>query len=300
MDSLTTLLNQYALKAGVFYAGNICGVYGFPDDSSRGHLHLVRSGTAQLIGINADPIVVNQPTVLFLPRPGPHRLVVDREAGSDMVCGTVQFGMGGWNPITSTLPSAVMVPLQAIPAMASLMQAMFDEAFEQRFGRQAILDRYCEIIMVKLLRYCVENGLAQGGSMAGLAHPRLSKVLHAVHAQPALAWTLESMAAHAGMSRARFALLFRQITGDTPADYVSSWRITTAQRLLRSGRSHKQVVDEVGYTSASAFTRAFTRKVGQPPGAWLKGPHPQPLGTHTEMPGTSNETQGQRKQDMNF
>jgi AraC-like DNA-binding protein len=131
--------------------------------------------------------------------------------------------------------------------------------------------------------------------MAGLAHPRLSKVLHAVHEHPEQAWTLESMADHAGMSRARFALLFRQITGDTPADYVSSWRITTAQRLLRSGRGLKHVVDEVGYTSASAFTRAFTRKVGQPPGAWLKGPHPQPLDTHTEMPGTSNETLGQRK-----
>lgn len=290
MDSLTTLLNQYALRAGVFYAGNICGVYGFPDDSSRGHLHLVRSGTAQLIGINAQPIVVDEPTVLFLPRPGPHRLVVDKDAGSDMVCGTVQFGMGGWNPITSTLPSAVMIPLHSIPTMASLLQAMFDEAFEQQFGRQAILDRYCEIMMVKLLRYCMERGLAQGGSMAGLGHPRLSKVLHAVHQNPAQPWTLESMAEYAGMSRARFALLFRQITGDTPADYVSSWRVTTAQRLLRGGRGLKHVADEVGYTSASAFTRAFTRKVGQPPGAWLKGPHLQPLETHTEIPSSGNET----------
>jgi AraC-like DNA-binding protein len=290
MDSLTTLLNQYALRAGVFYAGNLCGVHGFPDDSSRGHLHLVRSGTAQLIGINTTPIVVTEPTVLFLPRPGPHRLVVDQDAGSDMVCGTVQFGVGGWNPITSTLPAAVMVPLQSMPSIEALLQAMFDEAFESRFGRQAILDRYCEIIMLRLLRYCVENGLAQGGAMAGLANPRLSIVLHAVHEAPEQAWTLESMAEHAGMSRARFALLFRQVTGDTPADYVSSWRITSAQRLLRSGRSLKQVVDEVGYTSASAFTRAFTRKVGQPPGTWLKGPHPQPLTTHTEMQAANNET----------
>lgn len=299
MDSLTTLLNQYALRAGVFYAGNICGIHGFPDDASRGHLHLVRSGTAQLIGIDASPIVVDEPTVLFLPRPGPHRLVIDQDTGSDMVCGTVQFGMGGWNPITSTLPSAVMVPLRSMPSIEGLLRSMFDEAFEQRFGRQAVLDRYCEIIMVKLLRHCLEHGLAQGGSMAGLAHPRLSKVLHQVHEHPAKDWTLEAMAECAGMSRARFALLFRQVTGDTPADYVGSWRITTAQRLLRSGRGIKHVVDAVGYTSASAFTRAFTRKVGLSPAAWLKGPHPQPLTTHTEMPGETNETQRQLANGLN-
>jgi AraC-like DNA-binding protein len=43
-------------------------------------------------------------------------------------------------------------------------------------------------------------------------------------------------------------------------------------------------VDDVGYASASAFTRAFTRRVGLPPAAWLKGPHPVPPTDHTEMP----------------
>jgi AraC-like DNA-binding protein len=78
------------------------------------------------------------------------------------------------------------------------------------------------------------------------------------------------MAAAAGMSRARFAVHFRAVTGDTPADYLASWRITLAQGMLRAGRPLKHVAVEVGYGSASALTRAFIRKIGQAPTHWLR------------------------------
>jgi AraC-like DNA-binding protein len=78
------------------------------------------------------------------------------------------------------------------------------------------------------------------------------------------------MASRAGMSRARFAVHFREVTGDTPADFLASWRITLAQGLLRAGRPLKHVAQEVGYGSASALTRAFVRKIGQPPSRWMR------------------------------
>jgi AraC-like DNA-binding protein len=292
MDTLSTLLHQYPLRAGVFYAGALCGVHGFPDDAQRGHLHLLRAGAVQIRGITPQTLALDQPGLLFLPRPGPHRLIVPAEASADMVCGTVQFGLGGWNPLTATLPDVVILPLGAFSGLASLVQAMFDEAFEQRFGRQAVLDRYCELIVIQMLRHCAENGLTQGGTLAGLAHPRLAKVLQAIHEEPARSWPLQDMAALAGMSRARFAPLFREVTGSTPADYLAAWRIATAQRLLRGGRALKQVVHEVGYASVSAFHRAFLRKTGLAPSVWLKGPHPEPLQTHTEMIEHHIETHG--------
>jgi AraC-like DNA-binding protein len=92
----------------------------------------------------------------------------------------------------------------------------------------------------------------------------------AVHDAPTQAWTLEEMADLAGMSRARFAVHFREVTGETPADYLASWRITLAQGLLRAGRPLKHVALDVGYGSASALTRAFIRKIGQPPTHWLR------------------------------
>jgi len=98
----------------------------------------------------------------------------------------------------------------------------------------------------------------------------LVKALVALHQNPTRAWDLADMAALAGMSRARFAMHFRAITGDTPADYLATWRITLAQGMLRAGRPLKHVAIEVGYGSSSALTRAFIRKIGQPPTHWLR------------------------------
>ena len=167
MDSLTTLLDQYTLRAGAFFAGNLCGHHGFPDDVGRGHLHVIRSGRVRILGIQKNDIVIDSPTLLFLTRPGAHRLAVDSEAGSDMVCGTVQLGLGGWNPVTSALPDVIVVPLADLPDLDGLLATLFAEAFGQGIGRQAVLDRCCEIVAVRLMRHGF--GLpGQGESMLGL------------------------------------------------------------------------------------------------------------------------------------
>ncbi len=134
-----------------------------------------------------------------------------------------------------------------------------------------MLDRLCEVLMIRLLRHSIDQGLTQGGTLAGLADARLAKTITAIHDDPAKERDLSSMAALAGMSRARFAVRFREVTGETPADYLASWRVMTAQGLLKKGRQLKHVASDVGYGSASALTRAFVRKLGCSPTEWLKG-----------------------------
>lgn len=270
MDRLSLLLRRFALSAGVFYSGQICGVHGFKRDTQRGHVHLVKRGPVRLIGGPGGPVSIDEPTLVFMPRPYAHRLIADDRDGADVVCANIQFGAGGRNPITDSLPALVLVPLAELSKAEALLELLYDEAFSEHCGRQAALDRLCEILLIRLLRYCLDRGLAQGGTLAGLADPRLAKALTAVHDAPTRAWTLEEMAHLAGMSRARFAVHFREVTGETPADYLASWRITLAQGLLRAGRPLKHVALDVGYGSASALTRAFIRKIGQPPTRWLR------------------------------
>lgn len=271
MDKLGTLLTHFSLHAGVFYTGNICGIHDFHKDALRGHLHLIKRGPVQVIGAGRQTIDINEPTLLFLPRPDTHRLVADEIAGADVVCGTVQFGGGGRNPITDSLPDVVIVELESLAGMEALLGLMFGEAFSEGSGRQAVLDRLCEVLVIRLLRHCIEKGLTHGGTLAGLADHRLAKALTSIHDDPAHERDLSSMAALAGMSRARFAVRFRQIVGETPADYLASWRVMTAQGLIERGRQLKHVAHDVGYGSASALTRAFVRKLGCSPAEWLKG-----------------------------
>ncbi|MHB1199916.1 MAG: cupin domain-containing protein [Polaromonas sp.] len=292
MDTLTTLLSHFSMHAGVFYTGNICGIHDFQEDALRGHIHLVRHGPVQVIGVRKNVINITEPSILFLPRPDTHRLVADERAGANVVCGTVQFGGGGRNPITDSLPGVVLVKLAVLPGVEVLLDLMFDEAFSGHRGRQAVLDRLCEVLMIRLLRYCIEQGLTQGGTMAGLADDRLGKALTVIHEDPSRDWELSTMAAVAGMSRARFAVRFREITGNTPADYLASWRIMTAQRLLRQGLQLKHVANDVGYGSASTLARAFVRKLGFSPTEWLKQQQEVPHEPKHETRGSLNETPG--------
>jgi AraC-like DNA-binding protein len=86
---------------------------------------------------------------------------------------------------------------------------------------------------------------------------------------PARAWTLEVLAARAGMSRARFAVHFVRVVGQPAGEYLMAWRIGIAQQLLLRGRPVKVVAGEVGYGTPGALTRAFTQQLGMTPSAWL-------------------------------
>lgn len=163
-----------------------------------------------------------------------------------------------------------------------ILDLMFQEAFADQRGRQAVLDRLCEVLVVMLLRHCVEHGVTRGGALAGLADARIAPALQAMHDAPATAWSLEALAKVAHMSRARFAARFKLVTGTTVADYLTSWRLMAAQRLLASGKAPKAVAHEVGYANASALARAFTRKLGVSPLAWLRA---QPSSTDGETIG---------------
>lgn len=271
MDTLSLLLTRFRISAGVFYTGRICGVHPFAADQTRAHLHLIEQGPVDLVDAEGHCTRFAQPTVLFLPRPEQHRIIADDEAGARVLCATVQFGgHGTHNPLGNSLPALVAVEVAQLQDASSLLALIHQETCEARSGAQAAIDCLCELLIVRLLRHCLDHGLTAGGTLAGLADPRLAKAIVAIHHEPNRAWTLADMAAQAGMSRARFAGRFRDVTGQTPAHYLAGWRIAVAQSLLKTGRPMKQVCLEAGYASSSALTRAFIRQVGISPVRWRK------------------------------
>lgn len=267
-DRLSTLLQHFELRARVFYSGALCGIADFDGGAGIGHLHLVRRGPLGVTDSLGRHSVVSEPSVLFFPRAGAHRLDGGEREGADVVCASIDFGAGDENPLLRGLPALLSVALADLPGLDLAQQLLFSEAQASRCGHGAVVDRLTEVLVIQLLRHALAYQLVDGGVMAGLADPRLAKTISALHADPARTWNLDAMAGLAGMSRARFAAHFTRTVGIPPGDYLTGWRLGLARTLLRKGLAVKQVAAEVGYASPGAFGRIFLQRIGSTPTHW--------------------------------
>lgn len=268
-DHIDLLLQRFSLKSRVFFAGTLCNVTNFDGTQGVAHLHVLRAGALDVQPAAGASLRLEQPALLLFPQPTSHRLIPALPDGAEMTCSSVEFGLGTGNPLVQALPGLMLVPLADAPGLQAILDVFFDEAFHAKEGQSAALQRLAELVLILTIRHALQRGLLRSGMMSGLADPRLSKALQAIHEHPGEAWTLHRLADAAGMSRARFAHHFQQVVGAPPGDYLSQWRITLAQSLLSRGKPLALVADEVGYGSATALTRAFTSRVGQSPMAWL-------------------------------
>ncbi|WP_126455724.1 AraC family transcriptional regulator [Sulfuriflexus mobilis] len=268
-DRLIELLNRFELRARVFQAGPLCHSASFDAQDGLGYIHFLRSGKLKVNSARQAAFLLEEPSLFFYMNPTSHHLF-PQGSGVDMVCASFNFGAGLRNPLSQALPDVLVLKLSDMPALSATLNLLFTEAEEQHCGRQAVLDRLIEIIVIQLLRDLMDEKRLQIGLLAGLAEPKLAKAINAMHNEPARAWTLEDLANVAGMSRSRFAIKFRDTVGATPGSYLTEWRMGVAQSLLRRGKSVQLVADEVGYASASALSRAFVTQVGVSPTDWKK------------------------------
>lgn len=269
-DRLAALMTHFPMKARVFNAGALCGINTLQSDGQHGQLHLVRDGAVQ-VQYGRSLLDVEQPSLLLFPRPLTHRFITDPDRGADMVCANLSFEGGASNPIASALPDLVCLPLTDILGAEPVLSLLFEEAFEQRCGRIALVERLLEVVMIQVMRQLMERGDVQGGLLSGLSHPRLRNALVAMHERPEQEWTLDQLADVAGMSRSVFAAAFRETLGTTPGQYLQGWRVRLAQKALLRGRPLKVIATEVGYGSEAALSRAFKAQSGQSPRKWKIG-----------------------------
>ena len=270
VDRLAALLGHFSVSARTFQSGPLCGINTLDGTDPFGQLHLVKEGTVEVWHGNKLEVRITEPSLLFYPRPTPHQFVTDPQRGADFVCAHVSFEGGAANPIVTALPASVYFPLAKLPDSLSILTLLFAEAAAQNCGRQAMLDRLFEVLMIQVLRQLMEDGRAQVGLLAGLAHPQLRRAIVAIHEAPEKDWTVEELASTAGMSRSVFSNQFREAVGEPPASYLQRWRIGLVQKWLKQGNSLKLIAEEAGYGSESALSRAFKSQCGQSPREWLK------------------------------
>jgi len=277
IDRLSSLMERFRVRAHLFHTGALCGVTHFAAEPGRAFLHVLRRGemvvTHQSEGGAPERVNILEPTLLFYPRPLAHDFHNAPTEGSDFICATLDFEGGDQHPLARALPPLVALPLRAVEGLDHSLALLFAETERVRCGQRLLADRVFEVLLLQLLRWLIDHpidGGVQPGLLTGLAHPKLARVLVAVHERPGEPWTLSSMAGVAGMSRSAFAAAFKEAVGESPVEYLLRWRVSIAQSLLRGGASIKSAADQLGYGGASSLSRAFTQRVGASPRSWLQ------------------------------
>jgi AraC-like DNA-binding protein len=92
-----------------------------------------------------------------------------------------------------------------------------------------------------------------------------------MHGNPMKPWTIAELAKEAALSRSAFFERFSRAVGVAPMEYLLAWRMALAKNMLRRQEGGvAEVAGRVGYSSASTFSVAFTRYVGQPPARYAR------------------------------
>lgn len=276
VDRLTPLLDRFRVRTRLFHTGPLCGTTHFPASRGQGFLHVLRHGELELTHPRADGGTarerITRPSVLFFPRPLDHTFLNAPTADSDFACATIDVDGGATHPLLRTLPPVIVLPLDEVASLSPALDLLFAEVDNVRCGHPLLADRLFEVVLIQLLRWMLDHpeGLAlPPGLLPGLADHRLAPALVAMHEAPGDPWTLETLARRAALSRSAFAARFKEVVGRAPGDYLTDWRLTIAQEQLRAGMTVSAVAAELGYASASAFSRVFTQRLGHSPRAWL-------------------------------
>ncbi len=297
MDALTGIIDAQAVR-GVLGARIAAGAdWGWWSAQSPGAaFHAVTAGTAWIAPAGSEPLQLVAGDLLLLPGGAAHALASDLDAigrtsaeRSDGYTidrdGTVQIGRGQVR--TQILcahytqdPAATASLLSALPptvllrgrddgsGLAETVRLVGRELTAVRPGSQLVLARLVDILLVQALRSWLERDGSHGASLLhALRDPVVSTAMAMIDADPGRAWTAAELARATAVSRATLSRRFPAVLGETPATYLTRRRLDLSARRLRdTDDTLEQIAHDVGYTSVYAFSRAFRRSRGIPPG----------------------------------
>ncbi|MFI5953871.1 AraC family transcriptional regulator [Cryptosporangium sp. NPDC051539] len=303
MDLLGEVLAVAGVRGTVAASVHAAEPWGLALDRVPGAaFHALTAGTAWL-RIDGRPAIRLMPgDVVLLPTGRTHGLASDRDGaldpfdhvaaeqsltgggvltvgsgqvGTRILCASYRHDPAIATPVLTLLPDVMHVPAgTGGPALDDTVRLLAGEIADPQLAMTTVLDRLVDVLLVQLLRAWVRAQPA-GPSVSwlrALSDPVIAAALSALHTDPARAWTIDTLADEVAVSRATLARRFPALVGDTPSSYLTRWRMDLASRRLRDSDDPIEVIARsVGYTSEYAFSRAFSRSRGQPPGRYRQG-----------------------------
>ena len=194
------------------------------------------------------------------------------EHPDQLICGFLGCDARPFNPLLASLPRVIHLNERDGGAIAAFVQVALAESRQRRPGGECVLGHLSELMFVDVVRRYLDSlPEDRTGWLAGLREPFVGRALAALHQHPARAWTLDMLAREVGLSRSALAERFARLVGEPPMQYLTNWRMQlAATQLLACTESVASIAERVGYESEAAFSRAFKKVVGAPPGVWRK------------------------------
>jgi AraC-like DNA-binding protein len=168
--------------------------------------------------------------------------------------------------VLDNLPQIIVLKAKtASNNLKNILKVLQDETQSPQCGGKVVIESLIQLVFVEALRSLDFKNL-KGGSLKGLTHPDIGRVLNAIHRDLKKNWTVAELSKIYGASRSSFAATFKNTVGVSPMDYLQRWRMMHAKEALRNGQMRvSEIAYSVGYESVTAFSTAFSKVVGQGP-----------------------------------
>jgi len=189
----------------------------------------------------------------------------DPQGSTTLLTGTYALdGEVGARLLRALPPAIVLHRAEWESPVAPLLAA---ELGRDEPGQEAVLDRLLDLLLITALRaWFARPGAAPPAWYAANADPLVGRALQLLHHNPARPWTVGSLAAATGVSRATLARRFTELVGEPPMQFLTGWRLALAADLLRDpDTTLAAVARRVGYSTPFALSTAFKRARGVSP-----------------------------------
>ncbi|MFI5933952.1 AraC family transcriptional regulator [Actinoplanes sp. NPDC051494] len=187
----------------------------------------------------------------------------------EFLCGMYPLQQGRVPGVLRHLPEvlAFTPDYDRHPEVRMVVDMLSDTCTTEQPGGDASRAALIDLMIVHILRHLQTHSAP--GQWPLTSEPGLTDALVGMHTDPGRAWTVRQLSDVAGMSRTAFTRRFRAAVGTSPMAYLTGWRLDLAARLLReSSAPLSAVARKVGYSTPYAFTAAFRRAYGVPPGRY--------------------------------
>ncbi len=190
-----------------------------------------------------------------------------------MVSGAYQLWNAPVHPFFREMPAWFVVRADEQPRLGplALASSLLDaELTRPDLATDTIVLALLDVVFGYLLREMVHrHGAAASGWSRAVHDVAVRRVVDRMHEDCARSWSLEDLAAEAGLSRTGFAERFRAAMGETPLSYLRTVRLQRAMLLLSETEDTLEAVAvSVGYQDAFSFSKVFKREVGVSPRAF--------------------------------